>query len=176
MDVQTIISIIIIAGIAVLATFLTVSLIIFNSINKKYRQRILDESNTTRIFIIDVKKNIVTYFNRSDIRNKKVMDLAGFYQKFHQNDVEKLKNWIFTICLDVKSATQYLEADVLVNRGKYSYFSLLKLLKYDPNIGLIHLESILLKYMTPIHFTTKKRRGVNTGVVKRSVISQLVAR
>ena len=177
MDDQTrIIFIFIIIGVALLATFFTISLIIFNSINKKYRQRILDESNTTRIFIIDVKKNIVTYFNRSDIRNKKVMDLAGFYQKFHQNDVEKLKKWIFTICLDVKSATQYLEADVLVNRGKSSYFSLLKLLKYDPNIGLIHLESILLKYMTPINSTIKKRRGVNTGVVKRSIISQMVSR
>lgn len=177
MDNQTrIIFIFIIIGVLVLALFFTTSFIVFNSINKKYRQKILDESNTTRIFIIDVKNNIVTYFNRSDIRNKKVMDLAGFYQKFHQNDIEKLKNWIFTICLDVKSATQYLEADVLVNRGKSSYFSLLKLLKYDPNIGLIHLESILLKYMTPINSTIKKRRTANMGVVKRSVISQMIAR
>ncbi|HNX16649.1 MAG TPA: hypothetical protein PKO28_04795, partial [Bacilli bacterium] len=150
MDGQTrLIYVFIILSVIFLLIFFTGSLILYNYINKKYRQRILDESNTTRIFIIDVKKNVVTYFNRSDIRHKKTMDLAGFYQKFHPNDVEKVKNWIFAICMDAKTSIQYLEADVLVNRGKSSYFSLLKLLKYDANIGLIHLESILLKYITP---------------------------
>lgn len=177
MDGQTrLIYVFIILSVIFLLIFFTGSLILYNYINKKYRQRILDESNTTRIFIIDVKKNVVTYFNRSDIRHKKTMDLAGFYQKFHPNDVEKVKNWIFAICMDAKTSIQYLEADVLVNRGKSSYFSLLKLLKYDPNIGLIHLESILLKYITPTNSAIKKRRGVNTGVVKRSIISQMVSR
>lgn len=160
----------------VLLLFFILTYIIVGHFYKKNQQKIHDESNTIRIFIIDVKKNVVTYFNRSDIRHKRTMDLAGFYAKFHSNDVEKVKNWIFSICMDVKSASQYVEADVLVDRGKASYFSLLKLLKYDPNIGLIHLESHLLKFITPLNSTGKKRRGLVTGVVKRSVISQIISK
>ena len=177
MDEKTLaIFLVIMASIVLLLAFFIVSLIIFNFIYQKYRLKILDESNTIRIFIIDVKRNVVTYFNRSDIRHKRNMDLAGFYQKFHPNDVEKVKNWIFAICMDVKSANQYVEADVLINRGKASYFSLLKLLKYDPAIGLIHLESHLLKFITPLNYANKKRHGISTGVVKRSVIGQTISK
>ena len=51
--------------------FLSLSLI---QLIKKYRKK-FDERNNP--YFHYVKKN---HFNRSDIRNKKVMDLAGFYQ------------------------------------------------------------------------------------------------
>lgn len=177
MDKETkLIFIVLLVTISCLIIIFLVSFIVFNEVQKKYRLKISEESNTIRIFLIDVKKNVVTYFNRSDIRDKRTMDLAGFYQKFHPNDVEKVKNWIFAICMDPKSASQYVEADVLVNRGKSSYFSLLKLLKYNSDLGLIHLESHLLKFITPLNSTNKKHRGVVTGVVKRSVISQIISK
>lgn len=168
--------IIVLVSISILLAFFITTEIITNKINGNYKHRVKDESNTTRIFIIDVKKNLVTYFNRSDIRHKKIMDLAEFYNRFHPNDVDKVKNWIFSICVDSKKTEQYLEADVLVNRGKNAYFSLLKLLKYDTSVGLIHLESHLLRFITPTNSNSKKHRGLSIGVVKRSTMSQLITR
>lgn len=161
--------------IALLFIFFIASLGVINSVDKKYRNKIKQESNTTRIFIIDVKKNLVTYFNRSDLRTKRTMDFAAFYARFHPNDIEKVKNWIFSICVDYKSVEQYLEADVVIHRGKSSYFSLLKFLHYDSSIGLIHLESHILRYITPTNMTSKlngKKHAI--GVVKRSVMTNQI--
>ena len=110
----------------------------------KYEKQIKQESISTRIFSIDVKNNHVVYFNRSDMKNKREMELSSFYFHFHQNDTEKVQQWIYSIMTDPKNCDQYLEADVVVNRGKATYFSLLKLIKYDPKVGIIHLESHIL--------------------------------
>ncbi len=144
--------------------------------DKLYIQKIKSESNTTRIFIIDVKNNLVTFFNRSDMKTKKTQNLVEFYHHFHPNDVEKVKDWILTVCMDPKKAEQYLEADVVLNKGKKSCYSLLKLIKYNPAVGQVHLESHLLKFITPINSSNKKKkRGAVYGVVKRSVMQQMVA-
>ena len=163
----------------VLAAFTALVVILSFTVHQteyhRYLKKINDESNTTRVFIINVKQNVVLYFNRSDLRHKRTMDLAAFYEKFHPNDIEKVKNWIFSICVDAKSTSQYLEADIVINRGKRSYYSLLKLIKYDTKVGLLHLESHLLKYITPTNFVSKKKRKTPTGVVKRSVIEQMIS-
>ena len=158
-------------------TFLVVSFILSSGRDYKYIERMKAESTTLRIFIIDVKKNSVVYFNRSDLRNKHQIDLNSFYSHFHTNDVDKIKSWIFAICTDYKTADKYLEADVLVNHGRTTYFSLLKLLKYDPNEGVIHIESFILKYITPNNAPNKKKKkALITGVVKRSTMESLIVK
>ena len=158
-------------------TFLVVSFVLSSGRDYKYIERMKAESTTLRIFIIDVKKNSVVYFNRSDLRNKHQIDLNSFYSHFHTNDVDKIKSWIFAICTDYKTADKYLEADVLVNHGRTTYFSLLKLLKYDPNEGVIHIESFILKYITPNNAPNKKKKkALITGVVKRSTMESLIVK
>ena len=140
-----------------------------------YDNRIKAESTTLRIYIIDVKNNSVIYFNRSDLKNKKKTDMDNFYSHFHVNDVDKIKTWIYSICTNYKTADKYLEADVVINHGRNTYFSLLKLLKYDPNEGIIHLESFILKYITPNNSSNKKKKkALFTGVVKRSTMESLI--
>ena len=157
--------------------FLVISLVTSSRRDYKYIERMKAESTTLRIFVIDVKKNSVIYFNRSDLRNKKQIDLNSFYSHFHTNDVDKIKSWIYSICTNYKTADKYLEADVLVNNGKTTYFSLLKLLKYDPNEGVIHLESFILKYITPNNTPNKKKKkSAFTGVVKRSTMESLIVK
>ena len=63
---------------------LLLSLIVSSRRDSKYLERMKAESTTLRIFIIDVKKNSVIYFNRSDLRNKKQTDLNSFYSHFHK--------------------------------------------------------------------------------------------
>ena len=158
-------------------TFLVISLLISSRKDRKYFERMMAESTTLRIFIVDMKNNSVIYFNRSDLRNKKRIDLNTFYSHFHTNDIDKIKNWIYAICTDYKTADKYLEADVIVNHGRTTFFSLLKLLKYDPNEGIIHLESFILKYITPNNASNKKKKkSLLTGVVKRSTMESLIVK
>ena len=158
-------------------TFLIVSLSISSERDYKYIERMKTESTTLRVFVIDVKKNSVVYFNRSDLRNKKQIDLNSFYSHFHTNDVDKIKNWIYSICTNYKTADRYLEADVIVDHGRTTYFSLLKLMKYDPNEGVIHIESFILKYITPNNAPNKKKKkSPYTGVVKRSTMESLIVK
>ena len=166
---------IIIVAIILIMAFFIISASINAKIQNKFEDKIKDQFYTIRIYVINVKKNTVTYFNRSDIKNKKTIPLGEFYSRFHPNDIEKIKTWIFSICMNVKTADQFIEADILKRRGKGSTFSLLKLIKYNPNVGLIHLESHFLRYITPSNNATKKinRKNVITGVVKRSVMENI---
>ena len=155
--------------------FLVLTYIFSTRRDQSYDKRIKAESTTLRIYIIDVKNNKVTYFNRSDLKNKKEIDMTTFYSHFHINDVDKIKSWVYSICTDYKNADNYLEADVVINHGRSTYFSLLKLQKYDPNEGIIHLESFILKYITPNNSTSKKKKKpLFTGVVKRSTMESLI--
>ena len=144
----------------------------------EFQKQINYESTTTRIFVIDVKKNKFVQFNKSDIGNKVTDDLFTFHSGFHPNDIERVKNWIFQICTDPNNAPEYLEADILMNKNKGFCFSLLRLVDYKSDIGLIHLESHLLKYITPINATKKKSEHRNgpIGIVKRSTIMQTINR
>ena len=168
MFVIVIVSLLIIIGVII-------SFSLVNSAIGKYEKKIKQESITTRIFIIDVKKNTVIFFNRSDLKHKRKMDLSSFYAQFHENDSERVKQWIMQICLEGKEADPYLEADVLLNRGKVTYFSLLKLIKYNPKVGVLHIESHILRYITPINYDSKKKDTL-IGVVKRSVMDNAISK
>ena len=172
-DFQFLTLFIIVVATFVLINVVIISLLLVNRSLNSYKSKIKKESVTTRIFVVDVKNNQVVFFNRSDMKNKRKITLANFYEQFHQNDTEKVKNWIYKICVDPKNADQYLEADVLLNRGKLSYFSLLKLIKFDPKIGVIHIESHILRYITPTNYSSKKKDAL-AGVVKRSVMATAI--
>ena len=160
---------------AVLLVFIIVTMSVINHSFRTYEKKLEQESISTRIYAIYVKNNTVTYFNRSDMKDKRKMDLMSFYLHFHHNDSEKVQQWVYSICTNPRTAEQYLEADVLTNRGKATFFSLLKLIKYNPEVGVIHVESHILRYITPTNFSSKKK-GVLTGVVKRSVMNGIITK
>ena len=176
-NLQFLIFFIIVVSILVLLAIFFISFSVNQKIYNGYLRKIEEESHSTRIYIINIKKNTVTSFNRSNMREKKTMDLMGFYSHFHPNDNEKLKNWILSISIDPKTVEQYLEVDVLVDKAKTTYYSILKLLKYNRELGLIHLESHLLKYITPNNAPNKlkSKKSIPTGMVKRSVIENMVS-
>ncbi len=175
-DKEFLIFFIIVVVVLVLLLVFIISFSVNQTIYASYVNKIKEESNSTRIYTIDIKKNRVTHFNRSNLREKKSMDLLGFYSHFHPNDVEKVKNWILQISIDPKQVEQYLEVDVLLEKSKVTYYSILKLLKYNREQGLIHLESHLLRYITPNNSVnkSKSKKSVPTGMVKRSVIENMV--
>ena len=165
-----------IVAILVLLTIFIVTASVSASFYNKRKRKIESESNTLRIYIINVKKNLVTFFSRSNLKMKYTMDLSDFYNRFHPNDVEKVKSWIFSICVDNKNAEQYLEADAMLEKSKIPSFSLLKLVKYDASNGLIHIENHILRYITPTNFIAHGRKHALTGVVKRGVMEGIVSK
>ena len=141
---------------------------------EKFNKSVDYESTTTKIYIIDAKSNRIVAFNKSDMSHKTETDLVSFYNSFHPNDIEKVKNWVFQIMVGQESKEEYLEADV-IGPNKKPYFSLLHLLKYDYNVGLIHIENHILKYITPNNLPNRKNnKNMVTGVVKRSQIMQII--
>lgn len=161
----------------IVAILIIITFSIYAHKSKKIQKLIKAESNTIRVYIIDIKNNFVSYFNRSDLKNKKTITIDDFYQKFYASDLEKVKNWIFSICVDYTKVETYLEADILINNNKNPYFSLLKLLKYDASKGMIYLESHILKFITPVNMV-KKRVGKTTkhsiGVLSNSIMKNLI--
>ena len=166
---------IIIIMLLLLAITVIVTLVLINHSFKGYEKKLEQESFSTRIFSIDVKNNKVIFFNRSDMKDKREMDFSSFCFHFHPNDTDKVKEWIMSIQNNPKTCDQYLEADVVVNRGKATYFSLLKLNKYDPKVGVIHLESHILRYITPMNYSSNKKDNL-VGVVKRSMMKEIISK
>lgn len=150
-------------------------LVVSNIKLKKKEMVIQSERDNLRIYVINVKRNIVTYFSRSNIQEKRMMDLQEFYDRFHPNDREKIKQWIFNICSH-NDVEPYLEADAVIEKEKNPYFSLLKLVKYNHLDGLIHIENHILRYITPINNVSRRKKGMVVGVVKRSVMEQIIAK
>lgn len=177
-NVEFIVFFVILVTALLLLTFFILTFFYQESSEKNYFEQIKVESNTTRIYIIDAKKNLVTYFNRSDIKHKKTMDLASFYLRFHEDDKEKVKNWIFQICVDHSKVQTYLEADIVLRHSKRSLFSLLKLVDYHPEKGLIHLESKMLKYITPHSEMKRKKKitGLPVGQVTRGAMASIISK
>lgn len=114
---------------------------------KSYATKIVDSSNSLRVFVIDVKNDTVRYFNRSKLQKRRVSNMTEFYNQFPSNEREKLIDWIGDLLDPEKNAPNYLEINVIVARNHRNYFSLLQVEKIDREKQLIYIESYLLKYM-----------------------------
>lgn len=163
----------VIVAISALVLFFIITFLVFTTHEKRIRRAIEKESNTVRIYMVDIKNNHVIYFNKSDLEHKYHINLNDFYSKFHPSEINKLKDWIFSIYVPSSNADEFLEIDVMLDKGRKSSFSLLKFVKYNEETGVIHLESHLLKYIAPNNKTIKRYQGVAPRVVKRSTIANL---
>ena len=83
--------------IVLLVIFFAITFAMFLLKDNKTQKEIDKESSTIRIYAVDIKNNHVVYFNKSDLKNKYHINLNDFYSKFHPSDINKLKDWIFSI-------------------------------------------------------------------------------
>ncbi len=162
-----VVSIVTIVGLIVSFSISNVKMV--NNINSISR-----EGKTIRIYIIDLKNNEVLYFTRNDIKNKKKITLSQFYLFFSEQSVDKLKNWIYGICIENRNLSDYIEADIVSTRSKKSYYSILKKIKFDPKAGLLHLESHIMEYTSPASLPIKRNKGVLVGHVNKEDVKALV--
>lgn len=115
----------------------------------RYQELLKEQSNSVRVFVIDIPHGSVTYFNVTSISNIKKITLSQFYQHFPISEQKKVINWINAVADPEAQAPDFLETDVNDLSARKQYFSLLQVESVDRDKQIIHLESYLLKYMSP---------------------------
>ena len=115
--------------------------------NEKYKKLLAEQSNSVRIFIIDVANNSVRFFNSSSLSNVRNWSLGEFYSQFPSNEQRRVIDWVNALVDSSTEAPDYLETDVQISGSKKQYFSLLQVESVDQKKQVIHMQSYLLKYM-----------------------------
>ncbi|MBQ7250010.1 MAG: hypothetical protein IJS37_01525 [Bacilli bacterium] len=147
---------------ALLALILTTFFVIKRRSNL-FRRAFADKSNSVRIFILDTKKDLVTYFNVTSVSNVRHCTMGDFYQMFPLFEQKKIIQWVNTLIDSGSDAPQYLETDMQETRSRRQYFSMLQAEKVDRETGVIHLQSFLMKYMVaPKGSGTSTTHGLST--------------
>ena len=150
-----------ILGLLVLAIILLVSLAFVRRKEERYRVALDEQSNSIRVFIIDIPHDNVKFFNVTTLRKVSECTLGQFYQHFPVAQQKRVINWVNAISDPGTSCPDYLETDVTDHHARKQYFSLLQLEHVDHEKGLIHIESYLMKYMSSAKNGTG-RSGLST--------------
>ena len=143
-------NILMIVGFSILGLVLLFLIATFSmtmSFNAKYKKDLDEASNSLRVFIVDSKNDRVRYFNRSRLQKQKITTITEFYNQFPANERDKIITWIGELLEGNKDTPRFLEINVLINKNKKSFFSILQVTKVDYEKSVIYLESYILKYM-----------------------------
>lgn len=135
--------------------------LIHNASEAKYKNERDDKANSVRVFVIDYPKQIVTYFNVITLRETREMSLQNFYAQFATDEQVGLIDWISRLLEPNSGVENYREIDVTVDKNKKRYFSMLQVNSINYALGKIHMESYILKYMSPDQIETGMRVATN---------------
>jgi len=122
---------------------LIVSFALYMRNDAKYYVRMTGEVNSVRIYRFEVSKNVVTFFDLSDLRTQRKSSIQDFYSSFPGNDPKRVKAWVEDL-LTGKKAPDYLPVSVYFHRSKMRIKAFLHVQKCDPSRSVLHLESYLL--------------------------------
>lgn len=136
--------------IAALIVFITIVIIIllwfsFRKKQTKFDYKIKDQSNSIRIYVIDLERETVQYFNRVELRKKHKVSLTEFYDHFQFDEREDVINWINDLLDKESHCPSFKEAHVISKHRKANFFSLLQVTKINYKSRVIYLDSYLLK-------------------------------
>ena len=135
----------------VIAIGVLISFLLSERKNRLYKREMDEQSNSVRIFVLNVAEDRVQYFNVTSLREIHTCSLNEFYQKFPIAEQKRVINWINALIDPTTQAPDYLETDIQENHTRRQYFSMLHVESVDHKKQIIHLQSYLLKYMTSGH-------------------------
>lgn len=127
--------------------FLIITFAVDSKNEKKYEEKLADQNNSARVYIIDVPKDSVIYFNVASPGNRHQSNLADFYRHFPTSEQKKVINWVNALIDDAADASDFLETDVNDPSDRKQYFSMLQAETVDTKRKILHLQSYLFKYM-----------------------------
>lgn len=156
----------------VLLFFLIVAILYFGSIykRKKYEETIEDKSNSVRVIIIDKEKEIVKFFNRSNIRKVRTISLDQFYVQFPDEEIENLAKWLDDLLMG-EDVNDYYEINVFTNKKKKIYYSLLQVQEINKKEKKLYLESYLFKSNISINKNDQKIFSTSEEINKAIMLS-----
>jgi|GEM_PF-1264359 len=148
-----------------LAAVLTLSLIlvfliVWNRRRRFHRQETLSKIYTYRVYTIYLDTNKVVYFDRTNPRKIKTSDIDTFLKQYAAEDYYRVSNWLKQLANPKKETPWHLEAQAVLRQSKRTMFSVLETVKVDAEAKIIHLNSFLLRYLTP-RKGRKQHRGSN---------------
>ncbi|MCQ2798349.1 MAG: hypothetical protein MJ220_00490 [Bacilli bacterium] len=128
---------------------LIISLIVGQTLGRRgdrtFEKDVKHASFTARIIRVNMKEKLVTFFNMYTMRKVRNVRLDDYISSFAMSDQQAVRDW-FEAIIENRNTGQYLEAGVIFKKEKKSFPSFLKLYKVDYNLGIIHLESHLIRY------------------------------
>ncbi len=155
----------IIAAFAVVVLAVLAIVITFYATEKRnaaYRRTLDEQSNSVRVFVLNVAENDVQYFNVTNLKEIHHCTLGEFYQKFPISEQKKVINWINALIDPTTQAPDYLETDIQENHTRRQYFSMLQVESVDCKKQIIHMQSYLLKYMGISKDNPNANHGLST--------------
>ena len=138
-----------------------ISFIVSNRHYEDYLKQIDEQTNSVRVFIIDIPNNQVKYFNATTLSKVRYMTTSEFYSQFPMSQQKRVINWIYAVMEANSQAPDIFEVDIQVTRNKKQYFSLLQVDSVDRKKQVLHLQSYLLKYMMPLKLSNDNH-GLST--------------
>ena len=147
--------VLVLAAVAVFVTFY-----ITERRNQAYRRVLDEQSNSVRVFVLNIAENDVQYFNVTSLKEIHHCTIGEFYQKFPISEQKRVINWINALVDPTTQAPDYLETDIQENHTRKQYFSMLQVDSVDCDRQIIHMQSYLLKYMG----TSKEGNNFNHGL------------
>lgn len=140
------IAIIIIVGVLIIFGFLCwLFLFLEKRKRKSFKKMMHMRSNSIRVFCINVETGEVTYFNLTDIKNKRIMTITDFYSQFHKDDWPKIEQWFNRLLSKQKNVETSIGVDVHLTSIKNDYFSILQVTNVQYDKKMIYLESHLME-------------------------------
>ncbi len=143
-------------GLILLLLLVTICVSFLAERNKQrdFKQIIVNESASVRLFYINKPNNQVRFFNLSSMNKVKVTSLDSFYASFPLNEQNRLKEWIDAL-LEGKQAPIYYETLVYFHKERRTVPSFLQVDSLDVSKGILHLKSYLLRFNKPTHSSNR---------------------
>ena len=102
-----------------------------------------------RIYSINIDTGNVTYFDKNNPRNIKTSNLDQFLKQYDAEDYYRVQTWLLNLIDIKKTNSWHLEVRATINSSKKTYFSVLEVTNVDYKTKTIHLNSYILRYLSP---------------------------
>lgn len=153
-----------ILGIAIIViaiiTFMVLLIYFFVTRNEKnVATKIISQKQSARIIVIDMKNNVVRYFDKNDISNSKECTLHEFLELYVPEDSIRIEKWVDDLLSSKKNVSDYLEADIRNFNEKNNQYSFLQVQSIDKKRKLVHLEGCIMSHIDVKNYDGKKKNN-----------------
>ncbi len=152
---------VILGAVLVIIVFI-ILLVIWRHRARKLHEEALARRYSYRIYTVDLDRNTVTLFDKSNPRDQRMTDLDHFLKQYDAEDYYRVQNWLRNLLDPKKMALWHLEAKAHIRRAKKTFFSVLEATKVERERKIIHLNSYILRYLSPKKGRVRRHSNVLT--------------